>query len=257
MQLSLDMDLATQYKSQSQKIRVSSEAWVKNNIICPNCGNIICDYPNNNPVGDFYCSNCNEDYELKSKKDHIKKSTKITDGAYRTMIERLQSSSNPNFFFLNYDPENHEVINFIVIPKHFFVPAIIEKRKALSQNACRAGWVGCNILLSSIPESGKIFYIKNKKLQKKGDIIKNWRKTLFLRDFKKIELKGWLLDIMKCIDLLDKKEFSLEEMYSFEKSLSNKYTNNKHIKDKIRQQLQFLRNKGYIKFISRGKYRLA
>ena len=32
---------------------------------------------------------------------------------------------------------------------------------------------------------------------------------------------------------------------------------NKHIKDKIRQQLQFLRDRGYLKFINKGKYKLA
>jgi len=62
------------------------------------------------------------------------------------MIERLQSDSNPNFFFLNYDKNSLDAINFIVIPKYFFIPEIIEKRKPLSQTARRAGWVGCNIL---------------------------------------------------------------------------------------------------------------
>lgn len=255
MQLTFNTNLATQYSNQSQVIRVLTEDWVKNEIFCPNCGNIIYEYPNNKPVGDFYCSNCSEDYELKSKKDSIGK--KIVDGAYKTMIERLQSSKNPNFFFLNYDLKSYQVINFVVIPKHFFVPEIIEKRKPLSENARRANWVGCNILLSQIPESGKIFYIKNQQKQEKENILKNWQKTLFLRESKKIELKGWILDIMKCIDNLKKKEFTIDDMYSFEEVLSKKYTKNNHIKDKIRQQLQFLRDKGYIDFVSRGVYRLT
>jgi type II restriction enzyme len=61
---------------------------------------------------------------------------------------------------------------------------------------------------------------------------------------------------MKCIDNLGKKEFTLDEIYSFENVLAQKYVNNKHIKDKIRQQLQFLRDKGYLEFINRGIYRL-
>ncbi len=254
MQLVFNTDLATQYKSQSQKIRVLTENWVKNEIFCPNCGNIVSEYPNNKPVGDFYCKNCTEDYELKSKRNSIGK--KIVDGAYKTMIERLHSSTNPNFFFLNYNLKNYEVINFVVIPKHFFIPEIIEKRKPLSQNTRRAGWVGCNILLQDIPESGKIFYVKNRQKENKEKVLENWQKTLFLRESKKTELKGWILDIMKCIDKLREKEFSLDEMYSFENLLSQKYTNNKHVKDKIRQQLQFLRDKGYIEFVSRGIYRL-
>lgn len=76
------------------------------------------------------------------------------------MIQRLKSDSNPNFFFLNY-AKTYEILNFFVIPKHFFVPEIIEKRKPLSINARRAGWTGCNVLISQIPESGKIFYIRD------------------------------------------------------------------------------------------------
>ena len=44
-------------------------------------------------------------------------------------------------------------------------------------------------------------------------------------------------------------------MYSFEKYLKEKYPNNNFIKDKIRQQLQFLRDKGLIEFKSRGTYK--
>ncbi|MCD4704474.1 restriction endonuclease [bacterium] len=255
MRTIFNTQIADSYKSNSQKIRVLTENWVGSEIFCPNCGGNVIDFENNRPVADFYCANCNEEYELKSKKDSIGK--KIVDGAYKTMIERLKSSTNPNFFFLNYNLKNYEVVNFIVIPKHFFIPEIIEKRKPLSENARRAGWVGCNILLSNIPESGKIFYIKNQQKQEKEDVLKNWQKTLFLRESKQSELKGWILDIMKCIDSLGKKDFTLEDMYSFKNVLSKKYTQNNYIKDKIRQQLQFLRDKGYIKFVSRGVYRLT
>ena len=48
----------------------------------------------------------------------------------------------------------------------------------------------------------------------------------------------------------------LQDMYSFEKDLSAIHPENKNIKPKIRQQLQFLRNKGYHEFVEAGKYRL-
>jgi type II restriction enzyme len=255
MNLAFDLKLSENYKSVSQKIRVLTESWVKNSIFCPNCGNLnINNYENNNPVADFYCSNCKEDYELKSKQNSI--GSKIVDGAYRTMIKRLQSSHNPNFFFLNYDVSNLEVRNFLVIPKHFFVPEIIEKRRPLSPTARRAGWIGCNILLQSIPQTGKIFFVREKKIEPKEKVIDDWKKTLFLREEKEITAKGWLLDIMRCIDKLGKKEFALDEIYAFEKELSQLHPENRHIKDKIRQQLQFLRDKGYLEFVSRGLYRL-
>jgi type II restriction enzyme len=68
MQLILNSNLATRYKSQSQKTRVLTEDWVNSQIFCPSCGYHIENYENNRPVADFYCSNCNEEFELKSKK---------------------------------------------------------------------------------------------------------------------------------------------------------------------------------------------
>ena len=204
------------------------------------------------PVADFYCSACREEFELKSKRDAI--GMKLVDGAYRTMIERLQSVNNPNFFLLSYDALKLEVINFLVIPKHFFVREIIEKRKPLATTARRAGWVGCNILLQSIPAAGKIFYVKNRVVQPQKEVLSVWSKTLFLRKAEIVSERGWLLDVMLCVDRLGKKEFSLDEMYSFENYLSAKHPANRHVRDKIRQQMQVLRDKGYLKFVSRGRY---
>ena len=254
MSLNLYSTIADSYNSNSQKIRVLTESWVNEYIYCPSCGNNITEYENNKPVADFYCSKCNEDYELKSKKDNMGK--KIVDGAYATMIERLQSDSNPNFFFLNYDKNSLDVTNFIVIPKHFFIPGIIEKRKPLSPTARRAGWIGCNILLDTIPESGKIFYIKDGLKESKNKILDSWNKTIFLKQSTNLQSKGWLLDIIKCIDKLDKNYFNLSDIYQFEKYLKLKHPENNNIQAKIRQQLQLLRDKGYLKFESRGKYRL-
>lgn len=255
MELTFDKKLAEKYSSASQKMRVLTEDWVDSSIYCPNCGHLeIEHYPNNKPVADFYCANCKEDYELKSKKDSM--GTKIVDGAYGTMIERLQSSNNPNFFFLNYNPENYSIKNFVVIPKHFFVPEIIEKRKPLAPTARRAGWIGCNILLQSIPQAGKIFYVRNGLIKPKEQVLTEWQKTLFLREEKEISAKGWLLDVMRCVESLNRQDFTLDDIYMFESELQKLHPENKHIKDKIRQQLQVLRDRGYLDFVSRGKYHL-
>lgn len=79
---------------------------------------------------------------------------KIADGAYETMIRRIHEADNPDFFFMSYDLDNARVCDFLIIPKHFFVDSIIEKRKPLAATARRAGWVGCNILLEEIPSYG-------------------------------------------------------------------------------------------------------
>jgi type II restriction enzyme len=256
MNLFFKTKLADKYSNASQKIRVLTEHWVDESVFCPNCGHVDIDkYENNKPVADFHCTNCGEDYELKSKKNQI--GTKVVDGAYHTMLERLTSTNNPNFFLLRYNLSNFEVTNFFVIPKHFFVPKIIEKRNPLASTARRAGWIGCNILLNSIPQTGKIYYVRDKQIEPKAKVLKEWKKTLFLREEKEVVEKGWLTDIMRCIEKLSKREFILDDVYAFEKKLSQLHPENSHIKDKIRQQLQILRDKGYLDFISRGYYRVT
>lgn len=256
MILNFDKRIAEEYKNPAQRARVLTENWVGNNIFCPNCGCLnIRKYPNNKPAVDFCCTCCNENYELKSKQNEI--GNKVVDGAYKTMMERLRSSENPNLFLLSYNLKNFEVLNFLVIPKHFFTPEIIEKRKPLSLDARRAGWVGCNISLQNLPLSGKIFFVKNHIVESKERVLANWRKTLFLKEEKEISAKGWLLDIMRYVDNLGKKEFTIDDMYLFENDLRKLHPENKHIKEKIRQQLQILRDKGYIDFVSRGFYRLV
>ncbi len=62
---------------------------------------------------------------------------------------------------------------------------------------------------------------------------------------------------MRSIETLGKKEFALDDMYAFERELSKLHPENRHIRDKIRQQLQILRDKGYLRFLSKGSYQLT
>lgn len=47
---------------------------------------------------------------------------------------------------------------------------------------------------------------------------------------------------MLCVDKLKKEEFTLQDMYGFESELSRKHPGNNFVKNKIRQQLQELRD---------------
>lgn len=244
----------TPYVSGSQSARSWTERWVRDEAFCPNCGQPrVTAFPANKPVADFFCTFCNEEYELKSQK--TKFGSRVTDGAFRTMCERLAASNNPNLFLLNYDLKNLTVMNFLVVPKHFFIREIIEERPPLASTARRAGWIGCNILLGQIPETGKIFIVRNGKPQAKQLVLDQWQKTLFLRG-ESLEARGWLIEVMKCVELVGKREFQLEDVYAFESKLGALYPNNNHVKQKIRQQLQVLRDRGFLDFVSRGYYRL-
>jgi len=254
MELKLPVEVGKGYVSGSQRIRVLTEYWVSSAAFCPNCGRVLRQFENNKPVADFYCGNCWEEYELKSKNGNIGR--KVVDGAYSTMIERLTSDSNPNFFFLTYDNSTLEIRNFLTIPKYFFVPNIIEKRKALNPTARRAGWVGCNIVMSSIPDLGKIFYVQNGVVKSKREILAKWSKTEFVSSTRDIDAKGWLLDVLVCVEKIKKEEFSLDQVYGFEAYLKAKHPLNNNVKAKIRQQLQFLRDRNVLEFLGRGQYRL-
>lgn len=251
MNLHFNQSLAKNYKSPSQIIRVLSEDWVAKQSYCPNCdAEPLAEFTNNKPVADFYCANCDEQYELKSKK--AKLSNIINDGAYDTMIERINSEDNPSFFFLTYSQE-YKVNNFLIIPKQFFKPDMIVKRKPLSATAKRAGWVGCNIDLRKVPESGKVFLVKNEQVIPRKSVTEQFQKTLFLRK-QTIASRGWTLDIWQCIDRLED-SFSLNQVYAFADLLKLKHPENNHVKDKIRQRLQVLRDRGIIEFLGRGHYR--
>lgn len=254
MNLRFAKELADTYTSLSQKARVLSEAWFLAEVYCPSCGEGVQGYANNKPVADFYCPKCAEDFELKAKNGKIGKT--VSAGAYSQMIKRITSSEKPNFFFMGYEAERWDVQDLFVVPKHFFVADIIEQRTPLAASARRAGWVGSNILFSKIPKAGQIFYVKEGREVEKTQVLEQWQKTVFLKQITKSEAKGWILDIMNCIDALNKKEFRLQDVYAFERELALLHPENTHIQPKIRQQLQVLRDKGYLEFMGEGTYRV-
>ena len=173
------------------------------------------------------------------------------------MMERLIGMRNPNLSLLSYDLRSLTVVNFLIVPKHFFIPEAIERRKPLSPTARRAGWVGCHILLDAIPEAGRIFLIRNRGVLPRADVLAKWRQTLFLREQNNISTKGWLINVLRCIERIRKPVFQISDVYGYEDELRAIYPNNRHIKEKMRQQLQVLRDKGLIEFVGRGQYRMT
>jgi len=179
------------YTSGSQNARAWTERWVKDQLYCPNCGNPkLTQFPPNQPVADFICGACAEEFELKSQKTAL--GSKVLDGAFRTMCERLAANNNPNLLLLNYDLDRRAVKNALIVPKQFFVREIIEERKPLAATARRAGWIGCNILLSQIPAVGKLFIVRDGRPQPKEAVLADWKRTLFMRR-ESAERRGWLV----------------------------------------------------------------
>jgi type II restriction enzyme len=62
---------------------------------------------------------------------------------------------------------------------------------------------------------------------------------------------------MKCVELIGRDAFTLDDVYAFEDRLKAIYPGNNNIRPKIRQQLQVLRDRGWLSFVGRGRYRVA
>jgi type II restriction enzyme len=242
------------YASPSQRARIFTESWVAAYIFCPNCGaHRITQHPNNSHVADFHCNECREQYELKAQRHRF--GPKLANGAYAKKLERLASDASPNLMLMNYDRERFAVTNLFFVPKQFFVPAIVEPRPALKPPAKRAGWVGSKIILRDVPESGKVWFVRGGEALPRAEVLECWRSTLFLREAGQAA-RGWLIEVMKCVEAIGRESFGLDEVYAFEDRLAATYPGNRHVRPKIRQQLQVLRDRGWLEFVGRGRYRM-
>ncbi|MFN3838112.1 MAG: DpnI domain-containing protein [Brevundimonas sp.] len=241
------------FKGATQNVRALSEHWVAANMFCPACGaERLRTLPNNSPVGDFVCDTCAEEFELKAKKGALGKS--IPDGSFRAMTARLAARNNPSLFAMSYDRDRTAVTDLIVVPRHFFTQDVIQARKPLSSTARRAGWQGCNILIGQVPLSGRIPLITQGIHVSKSDVLNRWRSTLFVKETS-LKARGWLLAVMKVVEAIGKPEFTLAEVYAREAALAALYPGNSNVRPKIRQQLQVLRDQGWLAFNGRGTYR--
>ena len=252
MELKLPVKTAQNYKSLSQKARVMTETWTLSNMYCPACvANSLNRAPTGTPVVDFFCENCESVFQLKALSKPIGR--KIVDAAYDTMIKAILNDRLPHFLILGYNNLTVSVNDLVLIPNFCLPASAIEARKPLAPTARRAGWIGCNIILDLVPPDGRIQIIHSSNIIPKSSVRQKFITALPLAGIAS-KKRGWTLDVLSLIRSLDKMEFSISDAYSFEKVLSEKHPENRHVKDKIRQQLQILRDLGFLKFTSPGRY---
>jgi len=171
------------------------------------------------------------------------------------MHRAIVGDETPNLFLLHYQLPKLTVESVLLIPHFAFTLSLLEKRKPLSPNARRAGWVGCNFLLDRIPADARIPIIQDGQLVSSAKVRKAYKR---LRPLEKLNVqkRGWTLDVLQIVKRLNKEEFTLREVYNQEESLVKLHPNNAHVRDKIRQQLQILRDLDLIEFLTPGSYRL-
>jgi len=251
MELSLDLRTANGYKSGTQRARRITEAWFGATMYCPACPEErLTQTRQNTRVVDFFCSHCGAQFQVKARSRPI--SGRLRDAAYHPMMDRVLQNLSPHFAFMHYDPSTWLVRDLLVVPGHFVTPSVIEKCRPLRPEARRAGWTGCNILTDMIPADGRIFVVHQGKCVPSHEVRQQWKRFQWLRD-KGVELRGWLSDVLRCVRSLES-DFTLEQVYHFEEQLAALHPQNRHVRDKIRQQLQCLRDRGIIRFLGRGRY---
>ena len=241
------------YTSRSQLARVATESWVVSNGYCLACdSDRILQTPTNTHARDFECELCGHPYELKSSCSRF--GGKVVDGAYSSMIRRIEDGTVPTVLLLRYS-ESSEVTDLIAIHRSLITREVIEERPPLALSARRAGWIGCNILLKSIPPEGRIPLIKESIATSKERSRTMFAATdkLFQRS---LAARGWVGALLNCLHRIGPAEFTLRDAYSFESELSSKFPKNQNVRPKIRQQLQVLRDAGLVSFLGNGHYRL-
>jgi type II restriction enzyme len=243
---------ASRYTSPTQIARVVTEHWCAENLYCAACEmDRLEQTAANTKAFDLRCNNCSETYQVKGQR-HLNLH-RITDGAYSALLGAVQQNAAPNLLVMNYG-EQWRVHNLILVPSVFFTQSVLEKRNPLGPGARRAGWVGCNILLSNVPLDGRIPLVSKDKILPQRTVRDAYRKC---REFESVDWKtrGWAVDVLRVARKITEKEFTLTQMYNFEFELTKLHPHNRNIRAKIRQQLQVLRDLRLIEFVGRGRYR--
>jgi type II restriction enzyme len=254
MNLSMTGALASAYTSGSQRARVVTESWGEQNLYCPNCSSPSLNrLEHNTKASDFSCPKCQFWYQLKGQKTPIRSS--ITDGAYESMMDAIRHDRTPNFYFMQYELATWRIINLLLIPHFAFPPSAIIKRKPLSATARRHGWVGCNFDLERIPIDARIPVIRDQIISPAGEVRARFRKVKPLSELPVTE-RGWTLDVLNLVNRLRNKEFTNQDIYAFERELETLHPGNRHIRDKIRQQLQVLRDRGLLLHLGRNRWQI-
>lgn len=243
------------YKSRTQQTRVVTEAWGQNQLFCTNCNSkSLSATPNNKRAIDFICPHCNSPFQLKAKHGAIGKS--LTDGAYSAMVAAIREDRTPNLLVMQYDWPKWSVIDLLLIPHFAFPESAVVKRKPLAPTARRAGWVGCTISLDRIAPEARISLVKNRVVLPPREVRTRYEQLKPLGEIKAVH-RGWTLDVLNLIRRLGKTEFTNSDAYSLTGELESLHPGNRHVRDKIRQQLQVLRDAGLLTHVGRGRWRLA
>src|SRR5690606_22265590 len=107
-------------------------------------------------------------------------------------------------------------LNYEVLPAFCVTPDHVQKRKPLSPNARRAGWVGCNILINEIPKSMRLSIIVNGNIMQKSVVLEKYSSLSILAK-KSFTARSWVTEVLEIVETIMPTNFALRDMYKYEK----------------------------------------
>ncbi|MDE3104472.1 MAG: restriction endonuclease [Acidobacteriota bacterium] len=254
MELIGNIEVARGYTSPAQQARLISEDWISRNAYCLNCNSDrLSQTRANTRTCDFICIHCRHKYELKSKRGAFTRS--VVDGSYDTMLATIRSRRTPTFLLLEYTTA-WSITGLRAIHHTLVTETAIQARKPLAITAKRAGWIGCNILLTAVAMQGQIpLVVGGVAYAKEGPRAAFSR----LESFSELSSnsRNWMSIVLRLIERIPSGRFALSDLYNHEGELQVLFPNNRNIRPKIRQQLQFLRDANMLKFCGGGIYEKA
>ena len=106
-----------------------------------------------------------------------------------------------------------------------------------------------------VPAEARIPVVTESNITPESEVREKFRHVKPLKDIS-VKERGWTLDVLNGIRRLGKVEFTNGDAYTLAEHLEQLHPDNRHVRDKIRQQLQVLRDLGLLLHVGLGTWRL-
>jgi type II restriction enzyme len=143
------------------------------------------------------------------------------------------------------------------VPPWAITPTMVTQRPPLKPTARRAGWVGATLQLAQVPSTCRVTFVESGALRSATAVQADWARTAFLAEPRAAQSRGWTLDVLRVVESLGPGTFTLAQVYAHAPELQAAHPDNHHVHDKIRQQLQVLRDRRLLRFLGGGRYALT
>lgn len=254
MNLNCNLSLGDRLKRNTQRARVITEAWFGAEGYCLNCSSLrLTQTTAGTAFCDYVCPKCAQRYELKSARQaHTRV---VQDGGFDSMMRQMKAANVPALMLLQYDA-SWCVRRLLALHPVFLTPDIVRRRPKphLRPKTGQEYWM-CDLDITRIPPDGKIALVQDGAVRPIAEARRAFRES---KRFAEVSLKrrGWTALVLTYVRKIGKPVFTLEDIYVYEAEMHAAYPENAHVRDKIRQQLQVLRDLGYLEFVGRGEYRV-